>query len=418
MTDRLVIGNCSELIAVSSDHGRPLRGKKQNELSVIPGGCIVVEDGLIQDFGIEEDLIGKYADYAYFDSKKHIIMPAFVDPHTHLVFAGSREEEYLCRLQGEPYLSTLEKGYGIFSTVKATQNATEEDLFLDAIDRIHQFQKQGTVGLEIKSGYGLDLNSEIKILTVIDRIKKETRLPICRTFLAAHALPAEYKNDRDNYIELICQQMIPTIASKQLADCIDVFCEKGVFTAKESYQILSIGKEMGLKPKIHTDEFASIGGLSVATDLGAISADHLIESKEKELHEFSKKNGVAVILPGTSFALKIPDLAYGRKIIDLEIPLAIGTDFNPGTCMCFSMQMMMELSVLKYGLSCNEAINASTINAAFASGLDEITGSIEIGKRADLVVYSVSSYKQLPYRWGINKLDCLFIEGKRISFAY
>jgi imidazolonepropionase len=417
MMDRVFIGNCSEVVAVSSDRGLPLRGKKQNELTIIPDGCVIIEDGKIQDFGKEEELRAKYKTYPYFDSQKNIVMPAFVDPHTHLVFAGTREEEFLCRLQGESYLDTLEKGYGILSTVKATKEVTEEELFQLAIERIKLFQKQGTIGLEIKSGYGLDLETEQKMLRVINRLKKELNVPICRTFLAAHALPLEFKENRKKYIDLICNEMIPGVVSSKQADCIDVFCEKGVFTAEECYEILSKGKSMGLLIKIHTDEFASIGGLRVASDLGAISADHLIRSKEDELKLFSKKNGTAVILPGTSFALKSEDSSYGRRIVDLNIPLALGTDYNPGTCMCCSMQTMMELSVLKFGLTVKEAINASTINAAFACGFDKITGSVEIGKRADLAIFKVDTYKKMPYLWGMNKLHSLFINGKSINFA-
>ena len=417
MKKQLFIGNCSEVVAVKSDNGFPLRGKKQAELIIISHGCVVVEDGIILDYGTETELLPLYGNFPYFDAKKNIIMPAFVDPHTHIVFAGTREDEFLGRLKGEAYLATLHKGQGIFATTKATKEASEEQLFQSALQRIKLFQKHGTVGLEIKSGYGLDLSTEIKMLRVINRLKQELKIPICRTFLAAHALPDNFKEKRKDYVDMICEEMIPTIVSEHLADCIDVFCEKGVFTAEESKKILAKGKEKGLLPKIHTDEFASIGGLLVASELDAISADHLIMSKENELIEISKKSTVAVILPGTSFALKMEDYSYSRKIIESNVPLAIGTDFNPGTCMCYSMQMMVELSVLKFGLSIEEAINGATINAAFACGINSETGSIEKGKRADLALYSVESYKQLPYLWGVNKISSLFMNGESICFA-
>jgi len=410
--DPFIIVNISQLIAVTADHGNPLRGIKQNELNVIPYGCVVVDNGKIKDFGQEKDIRQKYSSYPCLDSHGSIVMPAFVDPHTHLVFAGSREEEFLCRLRGESYLNTLGKGFGIFSTVASTKEATEDDLYQTALERVRLIQKQGTVGLEIKSGYGLEFSVERKILKVATRLKNDLDIPICRTFLAAHALPKEFETRREDYIDLICNEMIPSVVDEKLADCIDVFCEQGVFTPGESLRILSKGKEVGLKPKIHVDEFASIGGLKIATDLGVMSADHLIKSKKMELIEFGKKNGIAVVLPGTSFAMNGEDLSYPRKIVDLNIPLAIGTDFNPGTCMCCSMQTMMELSVLKQGLTIEEAINASTINAAFACGLDQVTGSIEIGKRADLAFFSVNHYKKLPYIWGINKLSHLLIAGK------
>lgn len=415
--NKFLLCNISQLIAISDDQGLPLRGKKQNELNVISDGCVAVNNGKIEDFGKENEILQKYYNYPCFDACRNIVMPAFIDPHTHLIFAGSREEEFLCRLQGESYLNTLEKGYGIFTTVKATQEATEEELYQLALTRIHLMQKHGTVGLEIKSGYGLGFETEKKMLKVATRIKNNLDIPICRTYLAAHALPKEYLEKREKYIDLICHEMIPSVVTDELADCIDVFCEEGVFSTEESFRILSTGKKWGLKPKIHVDEFVSIGGLRVAADLNVLSADHLIMSKREELMEFGLKQGVAVVLPGTSFAIKIEDITYPRKIIDLNIPLAIGTDFNPGTCMCYSMQMMMELSVLKQGLTIEEAINASTINAAFAVGLNHITGSIKIGKRADLALFSVDDYKKLPYIWGTNKLRQLFIAGKSVNFA-
>lgn len=412
-----LIGNCAELIVVSSDDGNPLRGKIQNSLSVIQKGCLVVENGFIKDFGYENKIGPLYKDYPYFDAQNRILLPAFVDPHTHIVFAGTREEEFLGRLKGESYLEILEKGYGIFSTVKATEESSEEELYQLALDRIQRFQRQGTVGLEIKSGYGLDLKTEKKMLSVIRRLKHELPIPIRSTFLAAHALPKEFERNREKYIEQVCGEMIPDITAENLADFIDVFCEKGVFSAEESKRILAKGKEYGLGVKIHTDEFASIGGLMIANELNALSADHMIVSQDKELDLLSKGETIAVILPGTSFAIKEVNYDYGRRIIDKNIPLAIGTDYNPGTCMCSSMQMMMELSVLKFSLSIEEAINACTINASFACGLSQETGSIERGKRADLALYDVDTYKKLPYQWGINKLKSLFVKGIPVVFA-
>jgi len=415
MSQMLLIGNCSQLLVVSSDNGKPLRGKKQKDLLTIPNGSIMIQDGKILDFGLEEDLKRKYSSYQYFDGNQCLLMPAFVDPHTHLVFSGTREDEFLMRIRGESYIDILKKGYGIHSTVLSTKKESEQTLYELAKNNIQQMQKYGTVGLEIKSGYGLDTETEKKILIVIDMLSKTIPVPIRITLLAGHAVPKEYMNNRKAYIDLLCNEMIPSLA--YLANYIDVFCEEGVFSVEESNLILQKGLEYGLKPKLHVDEFKAIGGLTLANKVDAVSVDHLIVSKLEEIRNLRNGHTIGVVLPGTSFSMESIDEMYARRLIDMDIPVAIGTDFNPGTCMCYSMQAMIELAVLKMSLSIEEAVNAATINASFACGIEKETGSIEIGKRADLLLLQVDRYQKIPYFWGVNKVAKVFISGQVVDFT-
>ena len=409
--EKLII-NASQLVVVKSDYGKPLRGKKQNNLEIIKDGALLICEGKIKDFGKSKILEKKYKTIEIIDADNRVVMPGFIDSHTHLIFAGKREDEFIMRLNGESYLDILNKGYGILSTVDQVRKSSKEELFNLAINRLFKLIQYGTTSVEIKSGYGLNFTDEIKILEVVSELKKKTKINIKATLMAAHAIPKEYVNIKKEYINLICEEIIPYVSKNNLADFVDVFCEEGVYDINETRKVLEAGIFWGLKPKLHADEFKAIGGVSLASELNAISVDHLIVSDPNELIKLNNNETIAVILPGTSFILNNDNKKYGRNIIDNNIPLAIATDFNPGTCMCYSMQMMIELSVIRLGITIEEAINGATINASFASGLQDYTGSIEIGKSADIIILDLENYKEIPYNWGINKILSIIINGE------
>ena len=415
MNENVLIINSSELIAPRSDQGKPLRGKKLRELDIIKDGAVFISNGRIKDFGKTKFLIEKYNNSKIIDALGSVVMPGLIDPHTHLVFAGSREEEFLLRLRGEDYLKVLNKGGGILSTVTDTRKASIDELYSLSYNRIKKMISYGTLALEIKSGYGLNLEDEVKILSVIAKLKEEFDIPIKSTLLAAHALPQEFAGNKNAYIDFICEVIIPNVAKRGIADFNDAFCEKDVFDVEDCRKILQTGLQYGLKPKLHTDEFYSLGGISLGRELNAISLDHLVNSKIDELKKLSESETIAVILPGTYFGLRECRTNYAREIIDSNIPLAIGTDFNPGTCMCYSMQTMIELSVLKLDLLVEEAINAATVNAAFALCLQDEAGSLEENKRGNFIFLDIKNYKEIPYIWGTNKVYKVVINGKEVN---
>lgn len=415
MNENVLIINSSELIAPRSDQGKPLRGKKLRELDIIKDGAVFISNGRIKDFGKTKYLLDKYSNSKIIDALGSVVMPGLIDPHTHLVFAGSREEEFLLRLRGEDYLKVLNEGGGILSTVSDTRKASFDELYELSYNRIKKMISYGTLALEIKSGYGLNLEDEVKILSVIAKLKEEFDIPIKSTLLAAHALPQEFAGNKNAYIDFICEVIIPNVAKRGIADFNDAFCEKDVFDVEDCRKILQTGLQYGLKPKLHTDEFYSLGGISLGRELNAISLDHLVNSKIDELKKLSESETIAVILPGTYFGLRECRTNYAREIIDSNIPLAIGTDFNPGTCMCYSMQTMIELSVLKLDLLVEEAINAATVNAAFALCLQDEAGSLEENKRGNFIFLDIKNYKEIPYIWGTNKVYKVVINGKEVN---
>lgn len=407
--------NIACLVLAESDNGKPLRGQRQNHLDTIQDAFVWIKDGLIEDYGKRNDQFNIKEGTSPIDMQQTLVMPAMVDPHTHLVFSGSREDEFAMRLQGASYLDILSKGYGIHQTVADTNATSFDQLYETSFARLKSVEKVGTAGIEIKSGYGLEPEAEIKQLKVIRALQQNSQHPITSTLLAAHAIPLAYQSKRDAYIQMLIEELIPEIARQGLAECIDVFCEKDVFSVDECRIILEKGISLGLKPKLHTDEFYSIGGISLADELNAISVDHMITANTNELLKLQNKNTVAVILPGTSFNMKHTSLDYPRKIIDTNIPLAIGTDFNPGTCMCYSQQIMLELAVLLFGLTIQEAINAITVNASFAACLEKKTGIMERGMRADLISMKAKNINEIPYHWGINKVHQIYISGEKVE---
>jgi imidazolonepropionase len=385
---------------------KPLRGTDMGSIEVLKGVPVCIEDGRI--VSIDKDEKAREV----IDAHGKIVMPGFIDPHTHLIFAGSREREFGLRLSGKSYMEIRESDGGILSTVRATREASSEELIFLARKRLDYALSWGTTTIEVKSGYGLSLKDESKILKVIKRLSETHPITIVPTFLGAHDFPPEIR--REEYIELIISELIPKVSREGLARFCDVFCEEGVYTEEESERILNEGKKFGLAPKIHADELKSSGGCEVGIRVGATSCDHLIYISEREIELMTKSDTIAVLLPGTSFFLSLKDKPPVRKMIQMEIPVAIGSDFNPGSSPILSMPIIIGLACLTYGMTPQKAIVAATINAAYATGEKE-RGSIEEGKWADIIILNVDDYRKIPYWFGYNPVEVVIKEGKRLD---
>jgi imidazolonepropionase len=404
----LILKNCSELLTLKAKV--PKNGKELQDLGIIYNGEIAIKDGRIVAVG-EGNL--KLASKKVIDCSNKVVLPGFVDCHTHLVFAGSREGELELKLKGKSYLEILEEGYGIYSTVKATRKCSFNSLKELAGKRLVKVLSKGTTTIEIKSGYGLDLENELKSLRVIKALQKEAKLDIISTFLGAHAIPLEYKKEPVKYVRLLVDKILPRVAKERLAEFCDVFCEKGVFTVEETKEILSFAKKLGLDMKIHADEFTRSYGAELAAELNATSADHLIESSERGIKALARKGIIGVLLPGASFT-NFMKYANARKYIELGLPIALGTDFNP-SCWIDNLGLIIALACYKMKLLPSEAIAAATINAAFAVNKAQEVGSIEPGKKADLLVLDVANYQAIPYQLGLNVIEKVIKDGVVIT---
>jgi imidazolonepropionase len=342
-----------------------------------------------------------------FDASGRVVMPGFVDPHTHLVFAGSRADEFEMRLKGATYLEIMAAGGGIMSTVGATRQASMEELLAQSRRRLDRMLAYGTTTAEAKTGYGLNTAQELKILGAIKTLNETHPVDLVATFLGAHAVPEEYKGRSEEYTDMVVKEMLPQAAKEGVCFC-DVFCEEGAFSLEQSRRILEKAKELGLGLKIHADEFKTLGGAALAAELGATSADHLICTPEEELRLLAEAGTVAALLPGTPFGLGEERYAPARRMIELGLPVALGTDLNPGTCWCESMQFVIALAARKMGMTSTEAIAASTLNAAYALAKGAEVGSLEVGKKADILILETSDYRDLAYRFGGNLVDRVF----------
>jgi imidazolonepropionase len=415
MQAELLVDNIGELVTLAGP-SRPRAGQEMSDLAIIKNGALAVADGRILAAGASAEVIKQVETGPYtrrLDAGGRCVIPGFVDPHTHAVFAGDRAEEFAKRLAGASYLEILQSGGGILDTVRRTRAASFDDLLTQTRANLQKMLAYGTTTVEIKSGYGLDFETELKQLLVIKTLAQEATLPrSVATFLGAHALPPEYRENREAYITLLCEKLIPRVANQNLAEFCDVFCEEGVFTVEESRRILEIGKQYGLKPKVHADEIVPLGGAGLAAQVGAVSADHLCYATEPDLERMKEAGVVAVLLPGTSFLLRHKDDAPARKMIEIGLPVALATDFNPGTCPVSSMPVMIGLACLRMKLSPAEALCAATINAAWAVGRGAEVGSLEAGKQADFVVLNVPSYIHIPYRFGENPVRTVVKGGK------
>ncbi len=413
---QLFLKNLKQLVTVRTG-GRPWKvGKDMQDIGVLEGASVLVEDGVIAWVGAPDSKQPLLNDDAtIIDGRDRVGLPGFVDSHTHLVFAGSRENEFAMRAKGATYQQIAEQGGGILSTVKATREAAKRDLKKRAQLHLDGLLKHGTTTVEIKSGYGLDPDSEIKILEAIHELSDEHYTTVVATFLGAHAIPPEFKAAPDDYVQLICERMMPYIAKRSLASFCDVFCEKGYFSVDQSRHILQKARALGFKLKVHADELAASGGSALAADLRAVSADHLEHIDDASIIALKQSGVVATLLPGVSFFLN-HGYAPARKLIDSGVPVAIASDFNPGSCMSFSMPLMMTIACTHMGMTPEEAISATTINGAAALGLSAEYGSIEVGKRADIILYDIPNYRYLVYHFGVNHASMIIKHGTILEF--
>ncbi len=408
----MFIRNIRQLITLAGKGVR--RGNEMCDLGIIQDGAVLTDGEKIVAVG-KTDQVGQLSqsDSAEtIDARDMVVMPGFVDPHTHLVYAGSREEEFALRLEGVDYAEITRRGGGIMSTVRATREASEEELFDTGLERLNRLLTYGTTTVEVKSGYGLDEKSELKQLRVIQKLNGSHQLDLVSTFLGAHAVPAGCsKND---YKNVVIERMLPKVRRQNLAEFCDVFCETGFFEYEESKEILTAAKKLGFKLKIHADELFSSGGSELAGELGAISADHLVYPSESGLNSMLKGGVVAVLLPGTVFMLGLKEHPPTREFMQLGIPIALASDLNPGTCIIESMQIIVGLACLLLGMSPAEALTASTINAAYAIDRGDSIGSLETGKLADILIFEVPNYKYLVYHFTTNHLKHVIKRGNLV----
>ena len=397
----LLITHASELLTLKGPRKPRIRGQMRN-LGIMKNGSIAIQDGRIVDVG--RNL--RYKAETVIDASGKLVMPGFVDPHTHVVFAGSREFELDLKLAGVPYMEILRRGGGIFYTVEKTRKASPAQLLLQSKKRLDTMLRYGTTSCEAKTGYGLDVINEIKLLKVQQKLAETHPMDLVSTFLGAHAIPKQMK--ANEYIRMMIEEMLPK--TKGLARFCDVFCEKGVFTVPQTRKILEEGKQYGLIPKIHADEIVDTGGASLAAEVGAISADHLLRSSEAGLRAMAQKHVIGVLLPGTPFCLMMEQFAPARKIIDYGVPVALATDLNPN-CWTENMQLIIQLACLKMQMTPAEAITAATFNAACAIGLQNTVGSLETGKQADLLILDCPNHQFLPYHFGVNLVETVIKKG-------
>lgn len=402
--------NIKSLLQVRGQGVKFLSGAEMNELPVIKDAYLLIEEGEIRAFGKMEGCPGDY-DGELIDASGKMILPAWCDSHTHLVYAGNREGEFVDRINGLTYEEIAQRGGGIVNSAALLAKTSEEELYQQSVARLRQVVHMGTGAIEIKSGYGLTTEGELKMLRVVKRLKEESKIPIKATFLGAHALPANYKNDKAGYLKILIDEMIPKVSKQRLAEYIDVFCEKGYFDVDDTAMILEAGVKHGLIPKIHVNQFNAIGGVQVGVDYKARSVDHLEEMRQEDIDALIGSGTMPVALPGCSHFLSIP-YTPAREMIDAGLPLALASDYNPGSAPSGNMNFVVSTACVKMKMTPEEAINAATINGAYAMGLEDEVGSITIGKRANLILTTaIPSYGFLPYSFGENHIDRVFING-------
>ncbi|EJL28098.1 imidazolonepropionase [Brevibacillus sp. BC25] len=414
MTKPVWIRHASQLATLAGGSSSPVVGAQMNELSIIEDGSIWLEGGVIQRVGTDEELALHYRDRAneaqIIDASGKLVAPGLIDPHTHLVHAGSRQNEFNMRLNGATYMEIMNNGGGIHSTTAATRAATHEELFAQSKQRLDQFLLHGVTTVEAKSGYGLTLEDELKQLEVAKQLHEDHPIDIVSTFMGAHAVPREYKENPDAFVDVVIEEMIPEVARRKLAVFNDVFCERGVFTPEQSRRILEAGVRHGLLPKIHADEIEPYEGAELAASVGAVSADHLLRASDKGIEQMAEAGVIAVLLPGTAFFL-MAESANGRKMIDRGVAVAISTDCNPGSSPTVSLPLIMNLGCLKMGMTPAEVLTAATINAAHAIRCAHEVGSLEVGKKADVTIFDVPDFMTLQYRYGINHVNTVIKNG-------
>jgi imidazolonepropionase len=407
----LLIVNADELVTLSGDNHKPRTGKQMGEIGIIRNGGLAIKDGRILSVGRTPDVTKGFKAENVISANGKIVLPGFVDPHTHLVFAGSREDEFQMRVEGASYMEILKSGGGILRTVRETRKANVEKLVDYGTETLNTMLEHGTTTVEAKSGYGLTAKDELKMLDVIKRLNQMHSVDLVPTFLGAHAIPPEFLSDPQGYVSLVVDEMIPKVTEKRLAEFCDVFCERGVFSLEQARRVLAAGKNSGLKPRLHADEMSSLGGAELAASIGAVSADHLLYASDEGIKAMAQKGVVATLLPAAAFSLMSGRYADARIIINYGVPVALGTDFNPN-CWVENQQLVIAFACHLMKLTPAEAITATTINAAHAVSRANEIGSLEVGKKADVIVLDVPNHKFLGYRFGVNLVDKVIKNGR------
>lgn len=417
MTKPIWIKHAAQLATLASDIKGPRTKEGMSDLGVIEDGSLWIEDGIIQAVGTTEELEKRYSKRLHeaeiVNAMNHLVTPGLVDPHTHVVYGGSREREFEMRLQGATYMDIMNAGGGIHATTRMTREATEDELIEQTTRRLDSFLAHGVTTVEGKSGYGMNLETEIKQLRVMKRLQEQHMIDIVPTFMGAHAVPPEYKGREDEFVDYLIHNMLPVVAEEKLAEFNDVFCEKGVYTPEQSERILEAGKQFGLIPKIHADEIEPYGGAELAAKVGAISAEHLLKASEEGIKAMAKSGTIACLLPATALYLR-EEAALGRKMIDEGVAVAISTDCNPGSSPTTSMPLVMNLACISMRLTPAEALTAATYNAACAINRQEQVGSLEVGKQADIVLWKTKSYQELQYLFGVNHVKSVWKKGVKV----
>jgi imidazolonepropionase len=411
---KTVIKNIAELIQTEDSPRKWVSGKDMSSISTIKDAFVEVENGIVTAFGSMEQWTGleDWNDTEVIDAEGGMVFPTYCDSHTHLVFAASREDEFVDRINGLSYHEIAEKGGGILNSAKKLQNTTEDELHEDTLARLNKLVQKGTGAIEIKSGYGLTLDAELKILRVIKRLKENTDVSIKATFLGAHAIPLEFKNNKEGYMDLVINEMLPRVVEEKLADYVDIFCEDGYFTVDDTKRLLESANKYDIKAKTHVNQFNAIGGVKASVDLGALSVDHLEEMAHEDYAALKGSNCMPTLLPGCSFFLGIP-YSPARKMIEKGLPVALASDYNPGSSPSGNMNFVASLGCVQLKMTPEEVINATTINTAYAMGIEKELGSICVGKKANLfITKSIPSYAYLPYSFGNNVIEKVMINGK------
>lgn len=410
-----LISNIKELIQVEDSPKKMVSGKEMKILPTIKNAFLLIEDAIIKDFGNMANFKDKNTVVDnLIDASEKIVLPTWCDSHTHIVYAGNREQEFIDRINGLSYEEIANNGGGILNSAKKLQVISEDDLYIQSARRIEEIMQLGTGAVEIKSGYGLTKEAELKMLRVIKKLNNNYPITIKATFLGAHALPIEFKNNKSDYLDYVINEILPVVAKENLAEFIDIFCETGYFSVEDTERLLKAGEKVGLIPKIHVNQFTAIGGVQIGVKYKALSVDHLEEMRTEDIDVLKKSKTMPVALPSCSFFLGIP-YTPARKIIDAGLPLALATDYNPGSTPSGNMNFVVSTACIKMKLTPEEAINAATINGAYAMGLEKTHGSICRGKKANFILTKkIPSYGYIPYSFGNHQIDQVYIEGVKI----
>jgi imidazolonepropionase len=411
----ILIKNIKGIVQAGEEMPPYVAGKSMSQLNIIENGGILTEGEKIKDYGKMRDMPSHIEAQSVIDASDRFVLPSFCDSHTHIVYAGSREIEYMDKIRGLSYEEIAKRGGGILNSAQLLRESSEDELYRQSMERVNEIIGFGTGAVEIKSGYGLDVESELKMLRVIRRIAKSSPVEVRATFLGAHAIPAEYKSDRDGYISLIINEMIPRIAAEELADYIDVFCDKGFFTTEETEKIIMAGIKHGMRPKLHANELDYSGGIQTGVKYNAVSVDHLEYTGDAEIDALLGSETMPTLLPGAAFFLGMIDPPV-RKMIDAGLPVALASDYNPGSSPQGNMKLILSFGCIKLRMLPAEAINAVTLNSAYAMGISDTHGSITKGKVANLfITKEIPSVEFLPYAYGSQLVDRVILRGREVE---